>query len=59
MTLNDKDRLLLYNRVASYLEDNSLEDLLEDLDIEGPEAVVFLFESGQIDPDIFDDLIGI
>lgn len=47
----------LEDRIAAYLEENSLESLLEQLNISPLEAITLLFEDGQIDEEILERLV--
>ena len=47
----------LLDRLATYLEDNSLESLLEHFDIDSVEVVQALFENGFLDEELLEELI--
>mgnify|MGYP003403573813 FL=1 len=45
------------DRLATYLEDNTLESLLEHFDMDSIEAVQALFENGFLDEELLEELI--
>ena len=47
----------LLDRLADYLEDHSLEGLLEHFDMDAVEAVQALFENGFLDEELLKDLV--
>lgn len=51
MTLDLEDRL------AKHLEENSLESLLEQINLDPLEVILILFEEGHIDEDLLERLI--
>lgn len=57
MVMSKTEKNLLLKRINAYLDDNSLEELLEALDIETDEAIFELFDGGLIDPVLFDEVL--
>lgn len=54
MVINNEQKYNIYKRATLALEQYSLEEFLEDFDL-SPEDVVFeLYQSGLIDPELFD-----
>lgn len=47
----------LIDRIAEYLEDNSLESLLEHFDMDPVEVVQALFDNGFIDEELLEELV--
>jgi len=46
----------IIRKSEAYLEENSLEDFLEEFDLSAPEVILFLYEEGLLDPDVFDEV---
>lgn len=59
MVLSNRERTDLSNKISAFLEDTSLEEFLDTLDITPEEMLISLYESGQVDPEVFENSIGI
>lgn len=46
----------IIRKSEAYLEENSLEDFLEEFDLSASEVILFLYEEGLLDPDVFDEI---
>jgi len=46
----------IIRKSEAYLEENSLEDFLEEFDLSASEVILFLYEEGLLDPDVFDEV---
>ncbi len=53
-----KEREALRDRISELLEERDLSDLLEEFDISADYAFLLLYESGHLDPEIFNNLTG-
>ena len=59
MVINKEQRDEVFDRVSMVLEDMTLEDFLQQFDITPEETVFELYQSGLIDPELFEDLTGL
>lgn len=59
MVINKEQRDEVFDRVSRVLEDMTLEDFLQQFDITPEETVFELYQSGLIDPELFEDLTGL
>lgn len=57
MVMSKTEKSLLLKRINAYLDDGSLEDLLEAVDLEVDEAIFALFEGGLIDPELLEEVL--
>ena len=59
MVINKEQRDEVFDRVSMVLEDMTLEDFLQQFDITPEETVFELYQSGLIDPELFENLTGL
>ena len=56
--LTDEKEKLLREIFDTQLEEENLEDILEDYDIDPVDALIYLFNSGWIDPEVFGEFLN-
>ena len=59
MVIDKEEKYKIYSQVSAALEDTTLEDFLAEFDISPEEAVFELYQSGLIDPELFERLVVI
>ena len=57
MVIDKEEKYRIFNQVSAALEDTTLEDFLAEFDISPEEAVFELYQSGLIDPELFERLV--
>lgn len=57
MVIDKEEKYRIFNQVSAALEDMTLEDFLAEFDISPEEAVFELYQSGLIDPELFERLV--
>lgn len=58
MTLSNNERRRMEQGVKRLLDYMTVEEFLEYFDIPAEEAILQLYEAGQLDPDVFESVIS-
>lgn len=58
MVMTHKERENLRDLIAELLAERDLSELLEAFDVSPEDAFLALFESGHIDPEVFNEMTG-
>ena len=56
MTLSNSERRRMEQAIRKLLDYSTVEDFLEQFDITPEEAILQLYEAGQLDPDKFEEI---
>lgn len=54
MVISNQNKLEIQKRIYETLDGTTLEDFLEEFDLTPEEVVYYLYESGHIDPELFE-----
>lgn len=57
MVMPREEKKFVENQIKLLLQDRSLEQILEDFDLDPAEVLFYLFESGQLDPEIMENIV--